>query len=136
LEIRYRLRKGSQITGYMRRMKGSKTFFFSKDQFWWNGSEIDHDQIDEAIGIRDINNRPIYELDIVNYKLGDGGDRQGAVIWSKQQNVFMLKDLEDRDLYVPFRVEDLDLFEPQDLRFHAFLFNHPELMRELGVRDE
>ena len=136
MEIRYRLRKGPKITGYMRRMKGSKTFFFSKDQFWWNGSEIDHDQIDEAIGLRDINNRPIYELDIVIYKIGDGVDRQGAVLWSAERDCFLIKDFDDLDLYIPLQVEGLDLFESQDLRFHAFLFTHPELMKELGVRDE
>lgn len=136
VEIRYRLRNGSEIVGYSRKMKGSKTLFFSRDQFWWNGTPIAHEQVDESTGLRDINNRPIFEMDIVNYALEDGRERQGAVLWSAKQETFIIKDLVQRDLHIPLEVEGLSLFEPRDLKFHAFLFNHLDLMIELGVRDE
>jgi hypothetical protein len=33
-------------------------------------------------------------------------------------------------------VDGLQLFQPKDLRFRAYLFQNPDLMVELGVDDE
>jgi hypothetical protein len=32
-------------------------------------------------------------------------------------------------------LEDMSLFAAEDLRFRAYLFSQPDLMRALGVRD-
>jgi hypothetical protein len=74
-------------------------------------------------------------MDIVEYSMGDGRDLLGVVLWSKQQRCFIIKDLKNPDINVPMSVEDLDLFEPQDLKFKSYIFVNPELMVELGVRD-
>lgn len=114
---------------------GHNTLFFSRDQFWWNGQGIPYDRMDESTGMRDINNRQIFEMDIVEYSMGEGRHRQGVVLWSRVQKSFILRDLHHPGLSVPLMVEDLELFEPQDLKFKSFLFIHPELMAELGVTD-
>lgn len=115
---------------------GNNSFFFSRDQFWWNGKSIEHNHIDEFTGLRDINMRPIYEMDIVEYSVEDARNRTGVVLWSRNQRVFIVKDIHNPQLHIPLMVEDLELFEPQDLKFVGYLFANPELMVELGVRDE
>ena len=132
-ETRYRLRMGEQIVGYAREI--GRTRYYSKDQFWWNGAIIKHNQVDECIGLKDINNRPLYELDIVEYALDGDRDRIGCVLWDQNKDVFIIKDLTDTDLEVPFTLEDMSLFAAEDLRFRAYLFSQPDLMRALGVRD-
>lgn len=135
-ETRYRLRDGTKIVGYMREMGGGGSQWFSKDQFWWNGAMIAHEHVDECIGLKDRNNRFLFELDIVEYAMGDRRDRLGALLWSHKQDCWLIKDLDDHELLVPLDVEGLSLFDSQDLKFHAFLFTHPDLMVELGVRDD
>lgn len=132
-ETRYRLRIGEQIVGYAREI--GRTRYYSKDQFWWNGAIIKHNQVDECIGLKDINNRPLYELDIVEYALDADRDRMGCVLWDQNKDVFIIKDLNDPDLEVPFTLEDMRLFAAEDLHFRAYLFSQPDLMRALGVRD-
>lgn len=134
IETKYRLRKQEKIVGYMRKM-GHNSLFYSRDQFWWNGQEIPYDRMDEATGMCDLNNRQIYEMDIVEYSMGDGRNLQGVVLWSRAQKTFIIRDLHNPALNVPLMVEDLELFEPQDLKFKSFLFINPELMVELGVTD-
>lgn len=59
-----RLRNGGQILGYSRQHHNST--FFSKDGFWWNGSPIGFSESDRFSGIRDKNNRNLFEHDIVS----------------------------------------------------------------------
>lgn len=136
VETRYRLRNGEQIVGYMRKV-GRNGIYYSKDQYWWNGRPIDYQQIDEWTHLRDIDNRPIYEFDIVHFSLeSDARDRTGAVLWKTKEQQFVLRDLNDAELTVPLHVQDLALFEPSDLKFHAYLFGNPDLMAEWGIADE
>lgn len=116
---------------------GQGSYFFSKDQFWWNGTVIEHDHVDEATNFRDINNQMIYELDLVEYSIEeDSRSYKGAVLWSKPHESFVIKDLHHKELLVPMMAEELPLFEPRDLKFYAYLYDNPELMLDLGVRDE
>lgn len=135
-ETRYRLRQGDQIVGYMRKI-GRNGVYYSKDQYWWNGGAIAHRQIDEWTGLKDIDNRPIYEFDIVQFSLeSDVRDRTGAVLWKPKEQQFVLRDLNDPELIVPLLVEGMVLFEPADLKFHAYFFSHPDLMAEWGIADD
>ena len=136
MEKRYRLRVGQDIVGYMRQIGSRGTRFFSRDQFWWNGTEISHEQVDEYSDLRDLNNRPIFELDIIEFSMGETRDRLGVVLWSEAKESWIIKDINDRELQVPFVLEGWSLFERQDIKFHAFLFSNPDLMMELGVRDD
>ncbi|HBB80271.1 MAG TPA: hypothetical protein DHU80_02830 [Cryomorphaceae bacterium] len=120
----------------MRQIGSRGTRFFSRDQFWWNGTEISHEQVDEYSDLRDLNNRPIFELDIVEFSMGQTRDRLGVVLWSEAKESWIIKDINDRELQVPVVLEGWSLFERQDIKFHAFLFSNPDLMMELGVRDD
>ncbi len=133
-ETRYRLRMDDQIVGYAREI--GRTRYYSKDQFWWNGAIIKHNRVDECIGIKDLDNRPLYELDIVEYALEGARDRMGCILWGQKEDLFIIKDLNDTSLEIPFNVNDMTLFAAEDLRFRAYLFSQPDLMRELGVRDD
>jgi len=124
---------GQSIVGYAREI--GRTRYYSKDQFWWNGAMIQHNHVDECIGIKDLDNRPIFEFDIVEYALEGKRDRLGCILWSQKQEVFIIKDLNDTDLNIPITFDELNLFAGNDLRFKAYLFAQPDLMRELGVRD-
>ncbi|MFM1932052.1 MAG: hypothetical protein RL226_1355 [Bacteroidota bacterium] len=61
-----RLRTGHRIRGFRR--SENNTFFYSRDFLWWTGIVIQHDAVDEFTQLRDKNNRPIFEWDIVSVK--------------------------------------------------------------------
>ena len=135
LEERYRLRQDQKVVGYARKI-GGRTLFYSRDGFWWSGLKIEHNQIDESIGIYDIDRKMLHEWDIVEYRLEEDRDRLGAFLWSTKRKCFCIVDVKDPEIEVPLFVDDLQLFQPNDLRFKAYLFENPDLMEELGVRDE
>ena len=132
-ETRYRLRIGEDIVGYAREI--GRTRYYSKDQFWWNGVIIKHNQVDECIGLKDLNNRPLFEFDIIEYAIDGGRDRMGCILWEHKKEQFIIKDLDDISLDIPFSVDGLVLFAPEDMKFRAHLFAQPDLMHALGVRD-
>lgn len=61
-----RLRRGRRIVGYSRTEQG--TTYYSKDQFWWNGAPIAHEERDEYAGYRDLKNRFLFAEDIIAFK--------------------------------------------------------------------
>lgn len=65
----FRLRIDKQIVGY-ERIEG-KSKFYSKDFFWWNGTAIEHSLRDRFSDIRDKNNRPIFEHDIIRLRFSN-----------------------------------------------------------------
>ena len=79
LEERYRLRQDEKVVGYARKI-GGRTLFYSRDGFWWSGIKIEHNQIDESIGIYDIDRKMLHEWDIVEYRLEEDRDRLGAFL--------------------------------------------------------
>ncbi|MEC8458577.1 MAG: hypothetical protein VXY91_04130 [Bacteroidota bacterium] len=132
-ETRYRLRIGEKIVGYAREI--GRTRYYSKDQYWWNGAMIKHHQVDECIGLKDINNIPLFEFDIIEYAIEGKRDRMGCILWEHKKEQFIVKDLDDISLDIPFSVDGLVLFAPEDIKFRAYLFAQPDLMHALGVRD-
>ena len=56
--------------------------------------------------------------------------------WSSNRKEFCIVDLDEPGLEIPLEVDGLQLFQPKDLRFRAYLFQNPDLMVELGVDDE
>ena len=52
-----------------------------------------------------------------------------------QKEQFIIKDLDDITLDIPFTVDGLVLFASEDMKFRAHLFAQPDLMHALGVRD-
>ena len=133
-EVRYRLRKGTTVMGYMRKFDQNHSVFYSKDAFWWTGRAISYDEIDEWTGLRDLGNIPIYEWDIVAAKTPGGDEELSAVLWHKEGQHFALVGLESLRV-TPLEVKGVPLFSPRDLRVHAYLFDNPALIQRLGLEE-
>lgn len=134
-EQRFRLRKGSQIVGFVRRMATGGDFY-SRDGFWWTGSPLVYEQVDEWTGWRDRNRQHIFEYDIVTCKIDpDGPNEKAAVLWDQQNERFCLRFLE-RDLHVALEMEGIRMFDPRQIKVISYLFINPEIMERLGIRDE
>lgn len=96
---------------------------------------IKHNQVDECIGLKDLNNMPLFEFDIIEYAIEGDRDRMGCILWEHKKEQFIIKDLDDITLDIPFTFDGLVLFAPEDMKFRAHLFAQPDLMHALGVRD-
>lgn len=133
-EERYRVRMNREIVGYLRVMNG-KSHFFSRDGFWWTGRPLEYNVQDEYVGVKDKNNQHIYEWDLVKYKIDpDEPYREGAVLWQPDQDRFVIRDLEE-DLYYPFDVEGLQMFNPMQLEVFSYLFINPDLQELWGLTE-
>lgn len=133
-EERYRIRLDEYIVGFMRVMYGRSTFY-SKDGFWWTGKALEYNVRDEFVGVKDKNNKHIYEWDLVKYKIDPDDDyRQGAVLWQTDKKRYVIRDLE-AEIYYPFELEGLQMFNPAQLEVFSYLFINPELQAALGVSE-
>jgi hypothetical protein len=134
-EQRFRLRKANRIVGFVRRMPTGGDFY-SRDGFWWTGSPLDYEQIDEWTGWRDINRQFIFEYDIVRCKIDpDGPYEKAAVLWDKKKERFCMRFLE-RDLHVPLQMDGIEMFNQRQIKVVSYLFINPEIMDEWGIEDE
>ena len=134
-EKRFRLRNGSKIMGYVRRLPSGGDFY-SRDGFWWNGRPLYYEQIDEWTGWRDKNRQHIYEYDIISCKIDpDGPNEKGAVLWDKAKKRFCVRMLE-RDVHFPLEMEGIQLFDPRQIKVVSYLFINPDIMERLGIKDE
>ncbi len=135
-EKRFRLRRNNKIVGYMREGNG-KTHFYSRDGFWWSGKPIYYEQLDEWTGWLDKNRKHIFEWDIVKCKLDpDGPYEEAAVLWQKNAKRFTLAFLNDSQLHIPLQMNGLQMFSPNQIEIISYLFINPDIMEQLGVKDE
>ena len=135
LETKYRLRINDQIVGYLRKIDG-RSHFYSIDGFWWSGRKINYKDIDEWTGFLDKNRTPIYEWDILYFKIDpDGKDCTGVVLWEANQKRFVIRKVDD-DSYFPFVLDGLQLFNDRQLKVYSYLFLNPDLKAHLGLDDE
>ena len=96
---------------------------------------MDYNVRDEFVGIRDKNNKHIYEWDLVKYKIDpDEPYREGAVLWQTDRERYVIRDLEE-ELYMPFEVDGLQMFNPAQLEVFSYLFINPDLQEVLGVSE-
>lgn len=134
-EIRYRLRNGTALAGYLREIQ--RSHFFSKDGFWWSGKGIAYIQRDEWVGYKDKNNTFIFEWDILYYKMDpDAPSKRGVVLWQKKSKCFGILDLDDLDVFIPFEMNGVTLFNPRQFEVFSHLYLNPDLMELLGLEDE
>lgn len=133
-EYRYRLRKGNQIVGYMRKV-GKQSYYYSRDSFWWTGTAIKYDEIDEWTGLYDKNRTLIYEWDILHFKIDpDGVFYTGVILWQVDKQRFVIRKA-DEEIYFPLCIDDLQLFNPRQLEVFSYLFLNPDLKDYLGIDD-
>lgn len=133
-ERRFRLRKGEKIVGYMRKVS-STMVLYSRDGLWWRGHKIDYSELDEFTGLRDKNNRHIYEWDILKFKIDPDGDYvDGVVLWEGKSKIFGVKAIIEGS-FIPMFIEEIAMFNPRQLEVFSHLYLNPEVKKELGVRD-
>ncbi len=65
-ESRFRLRWNEKIIGYAKQIH--RTIFYSPDQYAWSGKELEYNLKDSFTGLFDINRRPIYTEDIIEFR--------------------------------------------------------------------
>jgi hypothetical protein len=128
-ERRFRLRKGEKTVGYMRKVS-STMVLYSSDGLWWRGHKIDYTELDEYTGLRDRNNRHIYEWDILKFKIDPDGD----YVWEGKSKIFGIKAINEGS-FIPMFVEDIAMFNPRQMEVFSHLYLNPDLKKELGVRD-
>ncbi|MDX5327011.1 MAG: hypothetical protein LPK80_12215 [Bacteroidota bacterium] len=134
-EKRYRLRKGTEIVGYMRKI-GSQSYFYSKDSFWWTGRPISYQHVDEWIGLLDMNRIPIYEWDILKYKIDpDGPYEEGVILWENRSKCFGIQNLAE-DVFIPLFLNDIQMFNDRQLQVFSYLFLNPHLMERFGLKED
>jgi hypothetical protein len=135
LEVKYRLRINQKIVGYLRKIDG-KSNFYSPDGFWWSGRKIDYKEIDEWTGYLDKNRTPIYEWDILHFKIDpDAAYCKGVVLWEANQERFVIRNIDD-ECYFPFLLDGLQLFSRDQLNVFSHLFLNPDLKEHLGIEDD
>ena len=62
--VRYRLRRGDRIVGWMREeVSGAR--FFSREGLWWSGRPIQWAHRDRCCGLKDIDDRWLHEGDLL-----------------------------------------------------------------------
>lgn len=133
-ERRFRLRQEYQIVGYMRKVSES-LIFYSKDGLWWRGQKPEYNQIDEYTGLRDRNNRHIYEWDILKFKIDPDGDYlEGVILWEGREKLFGIKPI-DGSSFIPMFLEGVPMFNPRELKVYSHLWLNPDLKAFLKVKD-
>jgi hypothetical protein len=131
-ELRYRLRQGEHIVGYLR-VVGS-THFYSKDSFWWNGEPISHEAKDAWTGLKDRNNTHLYSGDIVEFEPIPGEDLDmGAMLL--RDGIWVLKSV-TTDTEYPIHALGLSLYQGKDVRWLSYLFLNEELSESWGIWED
>lgn len=107
---------------------------YSTDSFWWRGHKIEYTDLDEFTGLRDKNDKHLYEWDLVNYKIDPDADyRPGAILWEKRQKTFGIKDLALHS-FIPLAVDGVIMFNPRQLEVFSYLFINPALKKSWGLK--
>jgi len=62
--VRYRLRRGGRIVGWMREEETGQRFY-SREGLWWSGRRITWSQRDRCCGLRDVDDKWLHEGDVI-----------------------------------------------------------------------
>lgn len=121
----FRLRINTNIVGYMKvHSNGIKDF--SKDQFWWVNDPIEYEYKDQFSGLKDKDNRALFEYDIVAMRtaIGPKNKTPGIIRFDQTRQSFILIALETFQEYELF-ANELPLFHKTELTFLGFSFDEP-----------
>jgi hypothetical protein len=94
-EIRFRLRVDQQVVGYLKQIGSSN--FYSKDCFWWSGAEIQFDQKDQCLFLKDKNNRMLYAMDIIQFSTHP--HLHFIIHFDEQLNTMQLIEFETKSIF-------------------------------------
>ena len=118
----YRLRKGNRVIGYAKENEDGLLYKAYND-FHWHDEQLDFDQIDESIGLKDKRHRTIFEGDVVLYLSNNtNGWRRGWIDFD-QKNQPQIVD-EKQHFITPLNVENYSLFEHEKLEVVSHRFSH------------
>ena len=62
--IRYRLRRGDRVVGWMRQ-EANGSCYYSREGLWWTGRPIKWAHRDRCCGLRDVDDRWLHEGDLL-----------------------------------------------------------------------
>ncbi|TDM00234.1 MAG: hypothetical protein C4K58_03140 [Flavobacteriaceae bacterium] len=118
IEKKYRIRNKSKIVGY-----SNKASVSTNTLSWDLG--VPYDGVDAFVGLLDKNNRPIYEQDIVGFRLAKKGERQkeGIVLWDEVSCAFGVLELETSG-FIPLEAFGFPMFFKSKLEVISHGFTH------------
>lgn len=115
-EFLFRLVQDNQNVGYMK-YHNVNMKFYSKELYGWSSNAIAFDDKDQFLGIKDRDNRLLFEGDIFKYK--PHPDTLYFYCWSTEVNVFPLYKLQNDEV----NECQFDFFKVprNDIKFFAFV---------------
>lgn len=118
----YRLRNGHTIVGYLQ-INANGAEYYSKDNFWWRKSAIDHAEKDHSTEIFDINRQMIFEHDVIVIKKRslDNYAKRGLIEYLINDKRFQINLLEE-GVIKPFPTDQIQAPFRDDLRITGQLF--------------
>jgi len=118
----FRLRIGTEIVGYMK-VHANGLNDFSNDRFWWTSTPIEYNTKDKYCGLKDKDNRALFEYDIVAMRLSVGPKDKipGMIRFDNIRASFILIALDTFQEYALF-ANELPLFHKSELMFLGFSF--------------
>jgi hypothetical protein len=105
-----RLRIDNIIVGY--RKKPGEFYYYSKDLYAWSGQPIKFKQTDKYTGLKDKNNKLIFEHDIISCN-----DNFFEIIYDKKLDKFYLLELSTDTI---FNTEDV--LKSKNFVFYSYSF--------------
>lgn len=93
--FRYRLRVADKIVGYKKQIQ--QIDFYSKDQYAWNGKELEFEIQDPFTGYFDKNRRAIYSEDIVEFQ-NENDSFHGLILFDELLQQFQILEWETQTL--------------------------------------
>lgn len=121
----FRLRIDDRIVGYQR-LEG-KSYFYSKDNFWWNGKPIEYNTQDRFTGLKDKNDRTLFEHDIVKVRFKNPLRKDRDFRIRYRNNDFQLVELET-EMTESFQLLD----KAKTIEFVSFTFINTDFIFKTG----
>ena len=119
----FRLRIGPQVVGYLR-VYANGVLEYSADQFWWHGNPIEYTQKDQYSGLKDKNNRSLFEHDVVAIResLNKHPKQAGVIQFKPDRDAFVWVDMTANRILDLF-ADHIPLFHKSECTFLGFAFD-------------
>lgn len=128
----YRLRRGRMIVGYAEPTQNGLQFC-SKFVLFQKEINQEFQQVDRSVGLLDKLNRPIFEQDMVLYKLNTSRKKhEGIIIYHPEKEIFGIRDLQSAH-FTPLSVENLSLFSHDRMEIFSHAFMHAPQKRPFFI---